>query len=626
MNLPMRIKCLLATACFLLCSACFAQTTLVPTGLTKKAKEEPKEPNVPDTKDKASIAEVEIEDASPLFAVKEITISGNMLIPTVELLQDLPTTYSRAKADVEPAAAEVYNFTVVQEIINNPGQARKISQKTIQGLTLYLLSVYQKKGYAGIYIYVPAKAVQVTSEGVTELAEGILPIRIIEGRVGNISIKRYDFNREVSKGVLDESVFSAWIPIDVNEVIQKKQLDDFVRLLNVNPDRYISAVVTRGTEPNSLNLGFDVYEVNPWHWYYQIDNSGINKHREWTPRIGLVNTNLTGQDDELSIMYQSRPDSWEAMKENYSLYGRYEIPLWTPRLRVGVFGGYSQFDLAPGSGVGIGFRGNGSFYGGSLRYNVFQVNDWLIDFVSMYTHEKSRSTPTLFKAFLEKRVSMNLLSVGAEVHRSDDVSKTSVGFDKTTSIGGGSGKSDFGQARSNAEAKFSIYTISASHKRFLDRWKIHEVSGIFRSINSDERLVPSKMTSFGGLYSVRGYLQDEVIADGGVLTTFQYKFDLDKYFEKQYPVENEVETSYKKETWPPSFSFLTFIDYGRAKIKHPIIGERSAYTLLSGGPGIGTDFGESFSSRIYYAWPLKDANRTRGGDAGSWYFNFIYRF
>ena len=34
------------------------------------------------------------------------------------------------------------------------------------------------------------------------------------------------------------------------------------------------------------------------------------------------------------------------------------------------------------------------------------------------------------------------------------------------------------------------------------------------------------MTAFGGMYTVRGYDEYEIIADGGILTSIQYEYDL----------------------------------------------------------------------------------------------------
>jgi hemolysin activation/secretion protein len=567
------------------------------------------------------------EDTTLRFSVKQLHISGNNLISTAELLERLPLVYTGATQKGRTTIEETYDFRVLYEIILDPGPEREVSKKTIAGLTQYILSVYQKKGYAGIYVYVPAKAVK----GVAELEDGILPIKVLEGKVVEVVVNRYDFDRqEVKEEILKSSILEEWSPAKQGQVIRKNQLDDFVRLLNSNPDRYISTIVSRSKEPNALDLTYDVYEGSPWHWYAQIDDSGTDK-RQWTPRVGVVNTNLTGRDDKFSFMYRARPDS---IQDNHALFGNYECPLFTPKLRLGFYAGYSEFELTPETGADINFRGNGSFYGGTLRYNVFQINDWMIDFLGSLSQETSKVTPSLG---LRTDVDMDLVGVGCHVHRSDNISDTSILFNRIENFGG-SGEDEFMKARIDSDPDFTIYTLWAAHKQFLDKAKIHELSASFRSVMPTRRLIAAKMTTFGGLYSVRGYKEDEIVADGGIITSAQYRFDLTEYVKHKYaPMsscqktgaaagkEEQSDVAQGQEAWPPSVSLLAFTDYGRAKMKDPIPGEEETQDLWGAGLGAVVEIGGNAYGAIYYSWPLRSTDDSSEGK-GQWNFSFMYRW
>ena len=555
------------------------------------------------------------EDTSPRFAVKEVYVSGNSLISTAELLEHLPLAYKVSVRRDDTTVEESYDFRVLHEIIVEPGRDRDVSLKTIQGLTKYVLSVYQDKGYAGVYVYVPAEAVDKTT---VRLKDDILPIEVLEGKVAKISVQRYDFDQqEREEGFLKESVFESWSPIKESEVINKNELDDFVRLLNLNPDRYISAVISRSTEPDALNLGYDIYEANPWHWYVQVDNAGT-KDRQWTPRIGVINTNLTGVDDRFSAMYQA---PWEkGIEEEYSLFGSYDFPIFTPRLRLNLYAGYSQFDITPEGGMGVGFIGNGSFYGGILSYNVFQIDKWFVDVTGSLSHERSKVTPSLG---LASDVNMDLWGVGINVHRSDDMGNTSLTFNRVESAGGSS-KADFALAQ-GADPDFTIYNFAAAHSQYLDPDKVNRLSGSFRLITPNARLVPAKMTTFGGLYSVRGYEEDEIVADGGILVSGQYEFDLIKYGETLENRETESDEMQEKKPWLRKLAPLVFIDYGRAEKKDPVVGEQEVQELCSVGGGMLVELGDSCSAGIYYGWPLRGTDDTDRNE-GRLNFNLIYRF
>lgn len=614
MTLSMRTV-FLVLICLVLFSktACFAEADIE----AKKAKLEKVLGQLRENlEDKASLAKLTFpEDTTPRFVVKELRISGNNLISTAKLLEKLPLAYKVSVRRDDTTVEETYDFRVLHEIIVDPGREREVSLKSIQGLTKYVLSVYQE--YAGIYVYVPAEAV----DGATvKLKDEVLPIEVLEGKVAEITIERYDFDRQKSEEgfFLKDSVLESWSPAKEGEVIQKKELDDFVRLLNLNPDRYISAVISRSTEPDALNLGYDIYEANPWHWYLQVDNAGT-KDRQWTPRIGVINTNLTGVDDRFSVLYQA---PWEeGIEEEYSLFGSYGFPIFTPRLRLDLYAGYSQFDITPEGGMGINFIGNGSFYGSILSYNVFQIDSWFVDITGSLSHEASKVTPSLG---LASDVNMDLWGVGVNVHRSDDMSNTSLTFNRTKSMGG-SKMSEFALARLNTVPDFTIDNYAAAHGQYLDPNKVNRISGSFRLITSGERLVPAKMTAFGGLYSVRGYKEDEIVADGGILVSGQYEFDLIKHSEAKEIRETESEETQDEKPWLRKLAPLVFADYGRAKIKSPVVGEQEVRELCSVGGGMIVELGGNFSAGIYYGWPLQGTNETDRGE-GRLNLNLIMRW
>jgi len=551
------------------------------------------------------------DDRTERFIVKRLQIRGNDLVPTAELLHELPAVYTASVGEDDEPADEIYDFRSLKGLVCSPGVGRQVSLKTIQGFTKYILRVYQAKGYAGIYVYVPAKSVQ----GKNKLADDILQVQVIEGKIALVSVERYDFDRKPQdKAFLKDSVLQSWSPVTEGDVIQKKELDDFARLLNLNPDRHVSPVISRGSEPNALNLTYDVYEANPWHAYIQADDSGT-KDRQWNPRVGIINTDLTGVDDRLSIMYQA---PWErGMEDEYAVFGSYDFPILTPRLRLSLYSGYSQFDI-PASG--IDFLGNGSFFGSILSYNVLQIGGWFVDVTGSLSQERSKVTPSLG---IVSDVDMELWGLGINIHHSDEMSTSSLMFNRSENMGG-SGRSRFEDSRLGAEPDFSIYSLAVIHSQYLDDAKVNRISGSFRSVTSDERLVPAKMTTFGGLYSVRGYEEDEVVADGGMIISAQYEFDQVRSYEsKRNQQDGESEETGKRLI--KKLAPLVFIDWGRAKTKDPVAGERRVHELCSIGTGLIFEVGDDFTGQLYYGWPLRGTDETERGH-GRLNASFVKRF
>jgi len=557
-------------------------------------------------KKKAKVEQLELpEDTSPQLTVRQLQFSGNLLISTEELLENMPVVYNASDMPLREAESIfLYDFRPLHELIIQPGQPQQVSTRTIQGLTQYVLSMYQKQNYAGIYVYVPAEALKGQ-----ELEGGILPVQVLEATVAGVTVRSFDPNhQQKEKGYLRHSAIEEWSPVQPGRVASQKELDDFVNLLNLNPDRYVSAVVTKGPTPQTLAVGYDIYEANPWHFFAQLDNAGT-KDRKWTPRVGLINTNLLGIDDTFTAVYQAPPDSgWD---ENYSIYGSYDFPLLGPRLRLRLYGGYSEFDVTPASG-GINFIGNGSFYGGVLRYNVLQFDRWFFDVTGSMEHVRSKVTPSLFPSELGTDVKMNLWGMGLNLHRRDDMSSTSIEWNRVETWWGSS-ESEFALARPDAHSDFTIHYLSGTQTQYLDPNKVQRLSASLRWIHSDRRLVPAKMTTFGGMYSVRGYDEYEVVADGGLLASAQYEFDLVKYDQTKAAGQPELAEPKDKKPFIRKLAPLAFIDFGRAEINFPTATEKGHYTLLSVGLGALLELGDNFSGGVYYGYPLRATDDTRRG-------------
>jgi len=555
------------------------------------------------------ISEIDLpEDTTQRMIAKEISIRGNSLIPTAELLENMPLIYNASAEQLKRAESDyLYDFRVLHDIILEPGQPREVSTRTIQGFTQYIVSAYGKRNYAGIYVSVPPEAIV---DG-TKLRDEILLINIIEAPLTSITTNYYTpDNERVEKGYLKSSALNKWSPVQTGKVGNQKKLDDFVNLLNLNPDRYVSAVVSKGPEEKTLALGYNIYEANPWHFFLQADNAGTDD-RQWAPRVGILNTNLMGIDDKFTVFYQA---PWEkGIEDRYSVYGNYDLPIMGPKLRLELYSGYSQFDVDGGGG--IDFLGHGSIYGGKLRYNAFQDQGWFFDLTTSIGHEKSRVTSSIFNSILGSEVSMDLWGIGFDIHRRDDMSNTSVTLDRIQSVGGSSQRKFWDTAtltgaRTDSDRDFTIYTTSANHSQYLDADKIDRISGSLRWLVPNERLVPAKMTTFGGMYSVRGYKESRIVADGGVLASVQYEYDLVRHDQ----VRDTSTTGLEKKPWLSKLAPLAFFDYGRAKVKSRVVGEQGSQELYSVGVGTLVEIGDNFSGALYYGYPLESTTTTDEGE------------
>ncbi len=554
------------------------------------------------------------EDNTVEFMIRQLHLEGNTLLSNTELLRSLPPVYN-ASAAKEIESVFLYDFRPIQKLIEQPGTTQPISARTIQGLTQYLLSRYQRRGFAGIYVYVPTDAF----EPGKALASGILPIRILETKVIETNASYFDVTNQPSeKSYLREEVLLGWSPVQAGQTANRKKLDRYIKQMNLNPDRYISALVSQGAEPNSLSLSYNVYEANPWHFFIQVDNSGTD-NLKWKPRAGLINTNLLGFDDRLTTIYQTSPDShWD---EEYAVYGSYDFPLAGPGLRLTLFAGYNEFDSIESGG--ISFLGRGSFYGGTARYNLLQSGDWFLDLTGTISHEESRVTPSLFPEFLSTNLHWTLGGYGAELYLREDRRNFLFGFTRYEALDG-SVQSEFGLARTGAERDFSLLDIYSRHSQYLDENKVHRLSGTLKWLVADDRLPPGRMTSFGGMYTVRGYDEYEIIADSGVLTSLQYEYDLVRKEQTEAYAGRKPDPADPK-PFLRKLAPLLFVDYGLAQVEDPLPAEHRDQELLSIGTGLILELGDHFTGTVYHGYPLIATDDTRQGK-GRLHAGFLIRW
>jgi hemolysin activation/secretion protein len=555
------------------------------------------------------------EDTTPRFTLSEVVFTGNTLFSDEQLLENIPDVYNASAEDIVESDY-LFDLRPIKAIVAELNE-QDVSARSIQGFTQYILSIYQRKHYAGIYVYVPGEAFETDGD----LAQGILPVRILEAPVSALTSAYYDVNNvpsDPNSRYLRESALKGWSPVQEGEVINRKQMDNYINLLNQNPDRYVAAVVSRGTEPNSLAVNYNVYEAKPWHFFIQVDNSGTNDI-QWRPKFGVINTNLLGYDDTFTAIYQTTPDS--TWNDEYAIYGSYDFPILGPKLRLNLYAGYNEFDIVDPD---INFLGSGTFTGGILRYNAMQHEDWFFDVTGSLGYEESKIRPDISLPGLDTDINMTLWGVGTELYKTTDMKDTFFGFN-VVSLLDSSEEEEMNASRGpgGASDDFHIYYLNGRHSRYLDPDKIQRLSGSVRYITSDDRLVPAKMTSFGGMYTIRGYDEYEITADGGLITSLQYEYDLAR--KQQVDLFGQEDSEQMKKPFIKKLAPLLFLDYGQARIKDATAFEDTDEELASWGGGIILELGDNFTGTVYYGYPLIATDNTRSGK-GRVHTGFLLRW
>ncbi|MEN0020215.1 MAG: ShlB/FhaC/HecB family hemolysin secretion/activation protein, partial [Planctomycetota bacterium] len=324
------------------------------------------------------------------------------------------------------------------------------------------------------------------------------------------------------------------------DLIRRDKLDEFVLRLNRHPGRRVDVALAPGERATEAVLDYLVAENRPWTIYAQASNTGTESTSDWRERFGFQHTQLTNNDDILSIDYITA--NFDAA---HAVIGSYEFPIGdSEKLRGRVSGNYSDFTA---SDVGITadvFEGEGYGLGGQLIYNIYQQRDFFIDFVGGIRWEEIE----VFNSAVGvgSRENLFLGEIGLQAEQQSELSQLDLGISLEFNVPGIAGTGDEGLeglGRLQPDERFQVLRYSGGLTLYLDpifggaAWKdattpktstlAHELELSFRGQWSlGNRLIPNAQQVVGGLFSVRGYPESVVSGDSAVVATLEYRWHI----------------------------------------------------------------------------------------------------
>ena len=547
------------------------------------------------------------------------------------------------------ANAPSYSLTDIGALLEREGP-KVFSRRALEGVLAAVRDAINARGIVGVWIEYDREQVEVTvTPGVdgpdkvdwtdrraatdrfltiTVNVATVSQIRTVasgdrvplEARVDNAAQSRVASNSPVkpSAGDLVRRV----------DLLNKSQLDDYVLRLNRRPGRRVDVAVAPGEQPGTAVLDYLIRENNPLTIYFQGSNTGTKETNVWRERFGIVHSQLTNNDDQLSIDYVTG-----GFTSSHNLTAAYEFPLFdSDTLRFRIMGNYNEFDASE-LGSGSGFKGQGYSVDGSLIWNFAQVREWFFDLTGgiRYQHVKVDNlviNSSGNSGFLFPHLGVN---VERTTQTSSTYLQTNVEFNIADAAGTNDNLDSLG--RTGAGRDFAVFSGSVEHTFFLepifDRAAFlagestlaHEAAFIVRGQTSfGDRVAPSFQGVAGGFYSVRGYKESEAAGDSLFLFTAEYRLHVprlltptadttDIFGEFRYAPEAGV--PYSRPDW--DLILRAFVDVGRTTNENRLSFERNE-DLVGVGGGIEFQFRRNLNLRMDVGVACEDTFSTRAGD------------
>ena len=459
---------------------------------------------------------------------------------------------------------------------------RTVSATELEALRQRLSAAYVSRGFVNSGAVYPDQ----------DLADGIVEVRLVEGRLTDVRIG--DVGRLPERYVGGFLEFDD-LPLNVTSVERRLQV------LRRDPRiAGVQAELRPGLAAGAGVLALSVDEAPRWRFRADVANSRSPSVGEHRLGLSAETYNLSGWGDSLALELGVT----EGLED---FRARYAVPLGRPWLEA--FAGFSgsETDIveAPFDDLDITGRTTSwqlgiagtvlDFPVGEFSYGFWvdrrDSRNWLLDEPFSFSEgaRDGESRVTAFRAQQEWRWADQRQAVRIR-------SLFSAGFDA------------FGATVNDGveDGKFFAWLGQGVWARRLWRDQLEAIVKVNAQFANDS-LLPLEQFALGGDYSVRGYRQNQIVRDRGVNGSVELRRSILKNLEGRALVQLAV-----------------FFDYGRGWNRSR--GAADAETLSSLGLGVLFNIQDRYAGHLYWADDLESLEdpEDRGWQDRGWHFRFRY--
>jgi len=473
-----------------------------------------------------------------------------------------------------------------------PWQGKEMSFRQMQRAADEITAVYRRKGYVTSRAYLPPQG----------LEDGILVIRVIEGKPGTVRIQG---NKHFSSSLLRRH-----IDVETAGSFDYSALQRSLVYINEHPDRVARAVLMPGQQPGTTDVLIEVEDTLPIHAGIQYDNWGsqyINRDRY---AAVLEYNNLTGHDDKFYLKGQ--------IAENQEMglgLVRYLYPV-SNALEVGAYTLYSKVRSGE-EFAAADTEGRARIAGLFATQTIFQDDILEIRGNLGFDYKSIRDDALGLQI---SRDEVRVIKAGMDCDYSDPWGRSILTMELEQglpSILGAMEDKDPQASRSGAGAKwtkavFNLFRLQPLPASTALLWK--NTAQI-----TNHRLIAAEQFQIGGATSVRGFPPAEFSGDQGLYTSLEWSIPL-------YFVSREARVPfYKKDRWYDVLRFVVFWDWAYVSRTAPSAGEEKTNTLQGAGFGIRLNLTEHLDARLELGYPLSGPTPSDGDHMHPW-VEFSYQF
>lgn len=452
-----------------------------------------------------------------------------------------------------------------------------------------ITNYYIEQGYITSGAFLPAQ------DNLGQADAAVVTIQILEGTIDEIQVQ--------VDGKLQPGYVESRVRLATNPILNQERLLDGLRLLQLNPliDN-LSAELSAGIEPGTNILEIKVVEANPWDAEIAGNNGRSPSVGSFRRGTSLSHQNFLGIGDRISFNYDNTDGS-------NALNASYTVPINPRNGTVSFSYGNSFSQIIDPTFERLDIETYSRYFQLSLRQPIYQTpnQEFALSFTA--SHSDSQSTlsgmafPLAPGADAGGRTRVTALRLGQEwtQQNANQVfairSQFNLGIDALNStINSDAPDSNFLSWRGQTQWVRLLGTPTGTPA--LAPTLILRGDLQF----GDRPLLPVEQFGIGGLGSVKGYRQDQLLTDNGIFASAEIRV----------PVLRVPD-------WNLGVQIIPFIDFasgwnsGSSETPSP-------NTLVSVGLGLQIIQSQNFSARLDWGIPLVSLSSSNQ----TWQENGIY--
>lgn len=490
---------------------------------------------------------------STLF-IKEYWVEGAKKLPRI---------------DVEAA---VYPFLGPDRTRDDVEKARAALEKA-----------YQNLGFQTV-------AVEIPEQPEKQVSSGIIVLRVIERTVGRLRVRGAKYSSPKQIKAMAKSVSEGTV-MNFNEVSPN------MVALNQLPDRRITPSLRSGKDPDTVDVDLDVKETLPVHASVELNN-------RYGPDTDPLRLNATVSDNNLwqlghamSFSYQTSPQD----PSEVSVFSGYYLARFTGSPGVSLMLQADKQDSNVSTLGDVAVAGRGDTIGARVLFDLPPGPDFTqsVNFGIDYKHfDQQLDLGSGAAGSVETPITYYPLSASYSATWQGKRRSTEVNAGLTLNLREVAGnQSEFANSRYNSDGGFVYFHGDISHTEELPLG--FQAYGKVQGQLSDQPLVSGEEASGGGLGTVRGYLEAEVVGDNAAFGTVELRS----------PSLLKL-TGFKQ----GDLRLYGFYDGGLVTLIDPLPGQTDRFYLASAGFGARMQLGGHFDGLFNVSFPQYSQADTKAGD------------